>query len=135
MTRAREAYGLTIEFASGFLAEIVDIPSLPGFSRKVIRTSHTESPDNREEAKPSDLVTVKPLKVTIHHDPSVTPPIDDPPETITITYPLFEGESTEAEFSCEGFMNDYDPKGPLDDRMVADVEITFTGLETITPAS
>ncbi len=135
MAHAKEGYGITITFASGFLAEIVDVPTLPGFNRKWIDTTHTQSPSNRMEGQPSDLVKVKPLKVTIHHDPSATPPIDDAIETITITFPLFEGESTHATFACDGAMVDYDPKGPLDDKMVADVEIEFTGLETITAAT
>lgn len=120
-------YGITIAFASGFLAEITDV-TLPEHAREKIDVSHTQSPDNRFEYIMADLVDSGELEVELNFDPSAEPPIDDPFEAVTLTF----ASGTTWEFS--GALMNYGGAAPLDDRMTANATLAITGKITITPA-
>lgn len=119
--------GLTIAFASGFFAEIVDATP-PGMSRESIDTTHMETVTART-FKPVDLYDPGELTAQIHFDPATTPPISSARETVTIT---FRNGDT---WAFEGFMTGYEPRTPLEDKAVADVRIKASGVITITASS
>jgi len=107
--------GADISFASGWLGRIASFTP-PSATREVIDNSDI-SQDVREEA-PGDLVTYEDLAVSIVFDPGTEPPIDQPPEDITITY----DDGVVQEF-C-GFMTNYSPgEATNDQRIMADVTI------------
>lgn len=118
--------GTTIGFDSGFLAEILDVTP-PGMSRESIPTSHMATPDNAHTFTPSKLVDYGEMACDIGFDPSEEPPIDEDPETITITFP----DSASTEWSFLGFMTGYEPADPLEDRMVASVTVKVSGKVSI----
>lgn len=109
---------------SAFTCEITDATP-PGATREAINTSHTRT-SNSMTFIPADLVDWGSLKVEIGFDPGVTPPIDQAAETWTMTFK--NGET----WVFNGFMTGYEPKGPLLDKMTADVTIKVNGKVTIT---
>ena len=71
-SQAFEPIGLTITFSSGFLAEITDISH--DQSLDDIDVSHFGSTDYKDYI-PAQLQEPGELSVTIHHDPTVAPPL------------------------------------------------------------
>lgn len=125
---AATGFGIEIAFASGFLAQITGV-TLPEQAREKIDVSHTLSPDNRMEWIMADLVDSGELEVELNFNPATSPPIDDPFETVTITF----GSGTTWEF--DGALSNYGGEAPLADRMTATATIVVSGLITITPAA
>lgn len=117
---AKISTGLSITFASGFLAEVVDL-TLPNMSRVAIDSSHMLT-DTARTFIPGKLYDPGELSCDIHYDPGEDPPISDDKETITITFD--DGEILQG----QGFMTGYAPKAPLEDKMVATVTIKFSGI-------
>jgi len=120
--------GTTIGFSNGFLAEIINTIELPEWIRKVIDASHFGS-GTRTEKIPGKLVDIGPLNVTMHYDPTVEPPIDEVEETVTIT--LTDTQTTVLTFT--GFLTNFKPSVPLDDRATATASIACNGDITVTP--
>ena len=120
--------GTTISFSSGFLAEIINAIDLPEYVRKAIDASHFGS-GTRTEKIPGKLVDMGPLSVTLHYDPTLEPPIDEAPETVTIS--LTDPRNTQLSFS--GFLMNFKPTVPLDDRATCTASICCNGEITITP--
>jgi len=125
---ADTGFGITIEFASGFLAEIIGCKP-PGPTREAIDVSHTTSPDNAKEFIFADLVDYGELTVDLNFQPDAIPPIDEPPEDTTINFP------SGATWEFKGGLTGYEPDAPIDDRMTASATIKVTGKITITPAT
>ncbi len=120
--------GITIGFGtSAFAAEITDITG-PGLERESVETTHQGTEDARTHA-PVDLFDAGELGFDIHFNPDTDPPIDQPEETITITWP------SGATWVFQGFMTGYEPATPLEDKMTGSVTIKITGDITITPAA
>lgn len=121
---ARTGYGITITFASGFLAEIIDTTP-PEMSRESIDTSHTTTPDGAMTFMPSDLIDYGEAQCELNFDEAASPPIDEDAETVVINFP------SGATWTFEGFMTNYAPSAPIDDRMTASVTIKVSGKITI----
>ena len=115
--------GLEIAFESGFLATITDVTP-PASSRPSIDTSHYGTSTYRTFI-PGDLIDNGQLQCTIEFDPGQVPPIDQDASTVTIT---FRNDET-WEFS--GFMTDYQPGSPMEERMTASCVIKVSGAITI----
>lgn len=128
------AVGITIDFAdTGFTAQILDVTP-PNPSRDSIETSH----QGTTEAKrfiPADLYDSGEAGFDFHFDPDTNPPIDQPPEIITMTFPIPDGLSNGATWVFTGFMTDYAPDAPLNDKMVGSATLKVDGVIAITPAS
>jgi hypothetical protein len=121
-------FGITITFASGFLAEITGV-TLPEQAREKIDVSHTASPDNRREYILAELVDSGELEVELNFDPSAEPPIDDDFEAVTLTF------ASGTTWAFSGALLNYGGEAPLDDRMTASATLAITGKITITPAA
>jgi hypothetical protein len=124
---AATGYGITISFASGFLAEIIDTTP-PEMSREAIDTSHTATTDGAMTFIPSDLIDYGECTVELNFAEGTTPPIDDPAEAVTITF------ASGATWAFSGFLTGYAPAAPIDDRMTATATIKVSGAITITGA-
>ena len=119
--------GISITFSSGVLAEITNVDE-SGIERAVIRTSHAQSTE--QDYLPGNLPDYGQLDCEIAFDPSLKPPIDQPAEVVTITYP--DGST----WARNGFMSGFRytaPTGPDEDRMMATATIKFSGDLTVTP--
>lgn len=128
--------GITIEFASGFLAEILDVTP-PGMSREMIDMSHqgtgataTDSggltkgtSTGWKQFEPARLVDPGNAEATIAFIPSDTPPILDAFNTVTLYFP----DSSGTDWSFEGALSEYSPSAPFEDKMTADVTIKARG--------
>lgn len=121
---ARTGFGITISFASGFLAEIIDTTP-PEMSREPIGTSHTTTPDGAMTFIPADLVDNGECGVELNFDESEVPPINQPAETVVINFP------SGTTWSFQGFLTNYAPAAPIDDRMTASATIKVSGPITI----
>ena len=122
---AATGYGITITFASGFLAEITDTTP-PEMSREAIDTSHTATPNGAMTFIPSDLIDYGECQVELNFDESESPPITSDAEAVTITFP------SGTTWSFSGFLTNYSAAAPIDDRMTATATIKVSGAITIT---
>jgi len=120
---AQISTGLAITFFSGFFAEILDVEPPQG-SREPVNSSHMGTV-KAHTFIPKTLVDWGEMRVQIHFDPATDPPIDEAAETITITF------SDGSVWSFEGFMTNYAPQAPLEDKMVANCTIKVSGNITI----
>jgi hypothetical protein len=121
-------FGITVEFASGFFAEILDV-TLPEQVREAIETTHTVTPNGDATFIPSEIVDNGELQLDIAFHPDKTVPIHEPAEPVRINFP----SGTKWDF--DGFMTSHAPTAPIDDRMTATVAVKVTGGITITPGA
>lgn len=119
-------YGITISGAGGFIAGIRDTTP-PEWAREAIEAPTTTAADDAMPKIPADIVDYGNLEVEIEFDESVTPPIDQPPETWVLT---FKSGKT---WTFQGFLTNYAPAAPIDDVMTASVTIAVSGKITISP--
>lgn len=108
--------GITIDFGTtGFTANIIDVTG-GGGSRKVVEKTHHTSVS--EETMPGDLVKYKDYTFTVAWTPGDTgkPPIDQPEETVTITYKVPSGLTNGATAVGPGFISDWEPAAPMEGR-------------------
>jgi len=113
--------GTAITFASGFLAEIIDI-SGPGGSRESVQMSHMLT-TTAHIFSPVDLVDWGELTIELLFNPGTTPPIGSAEEIVTITFPNSAGTT----WTFTGFMTGMEPAIPLEDRMTTTVTIKVDG--------
>lgn len=121
-------FGISIAFATGFLAEIIDI-TLPEQVREAIETTHTQTANGDATFIPASVVDNGELQVEIAFLPDKAVPIKQPVESIEVDFP------SGTKWTFDGFMTNHAPSAPIDDRMTASVTIKVTGGITITPAA
>lgn len=121
---ADTGFGITVSFASGFLAEIIDTTP-PSITRDEIETSHTTTPDGAKTFMMSDLIDYGELSVELNFDETEEPPIDQPFEAVVITF------GSGATWSFSGALKEYSPAAPIDDRMTATAVLKVSGKITI----
>ncbi len=113
--------GSSIEFSSGFFAEVLDI-SGPSASREAIQSSHMlTTPAHTFD--PAKLIDWGELTVEIAYIPSTTIPIKGAKETIIITY----ADSAGSTITFSGFMTGFEPSTPLEERSTASCTIKVDG--------
>lgn len=129
-SNGRSGQGITIAFAtSGFSASIHFIGGTER-ERGKLETSDLSLPSGSERTYiPADLVDVKEFVVRFEWNQSFStfPPLTADAETITITFPLRSGESTNATLAGTGFcIRDKGPDVEINDDGVMEGEITVT---------
>lgn len=117
---ADSGFGTTIAFSSGFFAEILSVDG-PDLSRDPIETTHMGTTNGNKTFIPSDLIDNGTLSVEIAYVPATSIPINSAAETVTVTMP---GGSTVA---GSGFMTNFSPSFPIDDRMTASCDVKLSG--------
>ena len=133
--------GTTIGFGtSSWTSELLSI-DWSGISREAIETSQMATAaagankfGNRTYV-PGQLSDPGELTCEFHLDPDKEPPIDQPAETITVTFPLVSGDSTAANWACSGFATGFSASIPLEDKMTATMTIKLTGNVSQTAAA
>ena len=85
-------------------------------------------------AIPADLTDGE-ITLDLHYDPDDFPPIDQAPETITITYPLPSGGSTAATDEFTGFMTNFTITVPEGEIISASATIKRSGGNTHTDSA
>lgn len=119
--------GASIAFGtSSFTANMTSITPVSGAERASIQTTHLGT-TTAHTFVPGDLVNWGECEITFQFDPDDRPPIDDPAETITITFPLSSGGTGAATLAGSGFMTNYGNEVPLEELMTAEATIKWTG--------
>jgi hypothetical protein len=126
--------GTSITFGtSGFTSELLSV-NWTGISTAVVDTTPlavTPAPAGQignRRYKAAFAVDPGTLECEFHFNPDVKPPIGEPAELITITFPMVSGDLTAAQWRGQGQMLSYDISGiELDTKMVARVNIKLTG--------
>ncbi len=122
------AIGITIVFGTtGFTAEILDVTP-PNTTRDSIEVSH-QLTTPAKVFTPADLYDSGEASFDFHFNPDTDPPIDQPEETVTLTFP------SGAIWSFLAFLTDYAPDAPLNDKMVGSATLKVSDEITITPAA
>jgi hypothetical protein len=132
--------GTTITFGtSGFAAELTSV-KMSGISRAIIETSHLATPAattgtiGSKTFLAGKLSDPGELAIEGHFDADLEPPVEGDPETITITFPLADGESTASSWSFSGQMTNYEFGAPLEDKMTFTATVKAVGPITVTEA-
>ena len=132
MTRGTMKGATLTAATSTFTADILDITP-PGWTRGKIDTTKLNTPDAGANQKgnktsiPSAFIEAGDVPVKIEYDASYQPPIDAEPEVWTLMLPLQTGETTAEGFSFLGYLTEFQPDTPMDDRHVADVVLAISG--------
>lgn len=116
------ATGITITFASGFFATVLDV-DLDERTREAIRTSH-HGTTGAHTFIPSALYDPGGATVELLHDGTKAPPISAVKETVTVQFPDGTG------FSVEGFLLGYKLRGPMEDMVQGTARLKFSGVIT-----
>lgn len=101
-TIALEGTGARIQFAtSAFTSDLISL-QLPERSREAIETTHLGSMITKT-FKPGKLLDPGQVTAEFDHNPAAVKLIKGAPETITIHYPLEEGQTVAATLAFTGF--------------------------------
>ncbi len=115
--------GLTLDFGSGFTAQLISL-SEPDEGRVAVDV--TSADDVTKQFIPGGIKNPGRFEGSMNFDPRATPP--DAVQNVTATYP--DGSTKEA----SGFLTLYNPQmSDIEDRMTADFTIQLTGPVTRTP--
>ena len=126
--------GTTITFGtSGFSARVSSIDG-PSMSRTTVETTHLATSQWRTHM-PGDLADLGEITLTVHHDPSLTPPIRQAAETVTITFPVPSGLTNPATCVFTAMCIGYSASIAIDELMTASMTLKGSGAPTITAAS
>lgn len=119
---AKNGTGITINWESGFLAEIIDVTP-PGATREMIQSSHM-STLRAHTYIVAALVEWGECVVELAFDPGVTPPIENDFSSCIITFR--DGEK----WSFSAAMSGYTPRAPMEERMTATATLKVSGVVT-----
>jgi len=126
--------GASVTFGtSSFTANFTSI-TIDGVTRPAIDTTHLGTTVARTFT-PGELIDYGEFGIEFQWDPDDFPPIDQAPETITLTFPLSSGGSTAATFAFPGFMTNYSGAIALEELMTATATIKISGDITDTDES
>lgn len=126
--------GASVTFGtSGFTANIASI-SHDGIERTAIPTTHLGT-TTAMTFIPGDLFDPGELSLDIQFDPDDYPPIDQPAETITVTFPLGSGGSSAATWAASGFATGFSYAVAVEELMTGTLTVKFTGDITDTDQS
>lgn len=141
MATADIGTGTTIAFGTtGFQAQVTGV-SLAGIAREAIDTSHmatTPTPAGKMGSRtfmPGDLSDGGELSLEIHFDPDDVPPISQPAEQVTVTFPIPAGLTNGATYVFSGFVTGFQANVPLEDKMTGTLTVKVSGPITVTAAS
>lgn len=139
--------GTTIAFGTmgtnaTFTAHLLDVTG-PEYDRPAIDMSNQSSPTAAgvgntdfsqvyREFAPG-VCDVGEVSVDIVYNPNDAPPVNEPKETITITWPPpFPGATASASFACQGFCTGFAQTTPWEDKMGARMVLKMSGAPTQT---
>lgn len=126
--------GASITFGtSGFTAAFTGI-SHDGIERGSIPTTHLGTTVAHTYI-PSDLFDPGELTMDLQFDPDDFPPIDQPAETITVTFPLGSGASVAAKWAASGFATAFNYALQVEQLMTGQLKVKFSGDITDTDES
>ncbi len=130
--------GSSIAFASSFFAQILEC-SWDGITVPSIDTTHFGSTAGNGTATfggrtymAGDLADPGSLKVKIHFNPDTAIPVHATAATLTLT---IAGSTVPATWACTAFFTDCGFSMPLEDKMVMDCTLKFSGVLTKTSGS
>jgi len=133
--------GTTITFGtSSFTSNLLNA-SHSGINRESLPTSHMGTADagsgtfGNMTFIPGQLSDPGELTVEFHFDPDKEPLIDQPAETITVTFPLVAGDATPAKWASSGFAISWEYTDDLESIMVVTATFKLTGEVTQTAAA
>ena len=116
------AVGIVVEFeTTAYTFDLIDIQPV-SFHRDALDDTHQGSPAGWLEFCPSGNIDPGEMTVTGVFAPGEFPPIDQPVEYVTITFP--DGDT----FRFQGFMTDYTPSASLGEKLTFDATIKISGI-------
>lgn len=117
--------GSSIEFQTGFFAEVLDIKP-PAPTREPVQTSHMLT-TTAHTYMPVELVDWQELVVEMAFEPSVELPMNEEPEEVVITF----DDSGDTTWTFQGFMTKFEPSVPLENRCTGTATIKVTGAVSV----
>ena len=117
--------GISIDFGSGFIAELL---SLVEPEESIVAVDVTSADDVNKVFIQGGIQNPGRLEGSMNFNPLAVPPLGSAPQTVTVTYP---NNSTKA---ASGFLVSYTPQmTDIEDRMTADFVLQLTGPVTRLP--
>jgi hypothetical protein len=126
--------GTTIAFGTtGFTGHMLSF-SPSGRERGEYETTHMGTTGSKTWA-PMKLIDEGSLDIEFNFDPDEKPPMDQPSETITITFPIPAGGSTGATMVGSGFLTGDSWSSELEEKMVGGATLRWAGPVTWTAST
>lgn len=125
---------------SSWTAEITSL-SFSGISREALETTHlstakeTGTKFGSRTYIPGDLTDPGELQVSGQFNPDKLPPVTLVAETWTVTFPLYTGDSTAANWAGSGFCTSFNSNVELEGVSTFDMTIKLSGNVTQTVAA
>jgi len=127
--------GTTLVFGtSAFTAKLEKIGQ-QGMTREALDASDLAAAAGWKTFGPSGQIDPGELQIEGFYDPDDSPPIDQPAETLTITYPVRVGDTNGATFVCQGFMTNFEHEGEVDGFFKFSATLKLSGQPTWTAGS
>jgi len=120
--------GVTITFDSGFFAEILNV-SGPSVSREAIPVHHMGTTGGRPKL-PATTYDPGRIEVEMGFAAENEPPWAGGAETVTLTI-VSAGTGGTSTWAASGFMTEFEPTLPLEDRSTARAVIELSGSITV----
>ena len=134
MPSTDEGQGTKILFGTtGFVSNVDNIDT-SGLSREAFDTSHLLTEDAKT-FEPTDLVDSGEIGLELHFDPDEFPPINQPSEIVTITWPIPAGSANGATWTFTAFMTNFDAGAAKGEKMTASATLKVSGTIVSVPAS
>lgn len=127
MPATDEGQGTIIAFGTTSFVSFVDNIDTSGLSREALDTTHLATADAKT-FQPTDLVDSGEIGLELHFDPDEFPPIDQPAEVVTITWPIPEGGAAGATWVFTAFMTNFDASAAVGEKMTASATLKVSGL-------
>ena len=118
--------GTQVTFAtSGFAAELLSVNG-QDIARDEIETSHMGTVGYKT-FMPADLIDPGAVDLEFAFDPDERPPVEQPPEQITITFPVPPGKSNGARVQGIGFISQWSWGAEVGAKMTGSAKIKWSG--------
>lgn len=136
MANGISAFGTLLKRNGTTVAEVTDIGG-PGMSREDIDMTHHQSPNRwREFAKGLKdggevTFTINYIPTNATHNVATGVLADFANDTTVDTWSLVFPDGGATTWSFPGFITDFEPAAPIDDKLAADITIKISGAPTL----
>lgn len=118
--------GTSIVFGTSAFTANIDSIDWSGITREAINASHLGTTGDHEFI-PGDLVDNGEIGLEFHFAPNDFPPIDQPAEVVTITFPIPSGGAAGATWAASAFMTDFEINSATEEKMTASATLKVSG--------
>jgi hypothetical protein len=130
---AQVAKGISISFASGFLAKITKV-SVGGIEVEDVDITHMATA-GAKEFLPGEFPDNGEIEVDLQWKTDTLPPVGNQPEATVITWPVPHSGTTGATWAFDSYLKSFSGEAQIGELMTASATLKVSGDITVTAAS